>query len=52
MAKKWEYVIRVDDKDVWRGMNPKRKFEELKRKNPGKRVSIAWETHEDVLVCP
>ena len=52
MAKKWEYVIKVDKKPVWRGMDPKQKFEELKRKNPGKRVSIGWETREDVLVCP
>lgn len=51
MKKKWEYVIKVDDKIVWRGMNPKEKFKEIKKKNPNKKVSIAWLTHEDVLVC-
>ncbi len=49
--KKWEYVIRVNGKEKWRGMNPKEKFEEIKTKNPDKRVSVGWETHEDVLVC-
>ncbi|MBL7170361.1 MAG: hypothetical protein ISS48_05075 [Candidatus Aenigmarchaeota archaeon] len=51
MRKKWEYVIRLDNKEVWRGMNPKKKFFEIKKNNPDKRVSIVWETHEDVLVC-
>jgi hypothetical protein len=51
MEKKFQYVIKVDGKPVWRGLNVKRKFSELKRKNPAKRVGIAWETSEDVLVC-
>lgn len=49
--KKFGYVIKVEDKVVWKGMNPKKKFEEIKKKYKGKKVSIAWRTKEDVLVC-
>lgn len=48
---KFEYVIKVDKEDVWRGLNPKEVYKELKKQNPNKRVSIAWRTTEDVLVC-
>lgn len=50
MARKYEYVIRVDGKEVWRGKNPEGKFLELKKKNPKKRVSIAWQSDDDLLV--
>jgi len=48
---KFEYVIKVDKEDVWHGLNPKEVYKELKKQNPNKRVSIAWRTTEDVLVC-
>lgn len=51
MKKKFEYIIKVDGKEVWRGSNPKEKFWELKKKYPDKEVGIAWHTEEDVLVC-
>ncbi len=51
MKGQFGYVIKVDNKEVWHGLNPKKKFEEIKRKNRGKRVSISWRTKEDVLVC-
>lgn len=51
MEKKYEFVISVDNKEVWRGMNPKKKYVEIRKKNPKKRVSVSWQTHEDVLVC-
>jgi len=51
MKEKFGYVIRVDGRDVWEGRNPKRRFGEIKRQNPDKRVSIAWKTREKVLVC-
>jgi hypothetical protein len=47
---KFEYVIKVEGEEVWRGLNPKQKFEEIRRENPGKKVSIAWKIKEDVLV--
>lgn len=49
MERKYDYVIRVDGKDVWRGKDPKEKFMELKKKNPEKRVSIAWQSDDDLL---
>lgn len=48
---RFEYVIKVDGKEVWRGLNPKEKFDEIRKRNPGKEVSIAWETKEEVLIC-
>jgi len=51
MKKKFEYVIKVDEKEIWKGINPKEKYWEIKKKNPGKVVSVAWQTEEDVLVC-
>ncbi len=51
MEGKFEYEILVEKKPVWHGLNPKKKFEDIKKQNPGKRVSIAWKTKEDILVC-
>ena len=39
MEKKFEYAIKVDGKDIWHGLNPEKK------------VSVAWRTHEKVLIC-
>lgn len=49
--RKFEYVIHVNKKEVWRGLNPKEKYWDIKKKNPGKRVSVGWDTSEDVLIC-
>lgn len=46
---KFEYVIRVNGKEVWKGINPKQVYWEIKRANPEKRVSVAWEAKEDYL---
>lgn len=51
MERKFEFVIKINDKEVWRGMNPKEKYWEIKKKNPKKTVSVAWETKEDILIC-
>jgi len=51
MEKKFEFVIKVNGKEVWRGMNPKEMYWEIKKKNPGKKVSILWETKEQILVA-
>jgi len=50
MKKKFEYVIKVDDKIVWRGLNPKERYWEIKKQNPDKEVAIAWRTKEKVLI--
>ncbi len=50
MGRNYWYVIRVDGKEVWRGKNPKEKLIELKKENPNKRVSIAWQSDDDILV--
>ena len=49
--KKYEYVIFVDEKEVWRGQNPKEKFDEIRQKNPNKKVAIAWESGGDVIIA-
>jgi len=51
MEAKFEYEILVDGKIVWKGLNPEKVFDEIKKKNPEKKVGIAWRTKEDILVC-
>jgi hypothetical protein len=51
MKARYEYVILVDGKEFWHGLNPQTKFEELNRKYPKKEVALAWRTKADVLVC-
>lgn len=41
----------VDGKEVWRGLNPKKKFDEIRKKNPKKKVGIAWEPGDGVLIA-
>ncbi len=48
---KFEYVIKVDGKIVWRGLNPTKAFFEIKKQNIGREVAIAWRTKEKILVC-
>ena len=50
MGRNYWYVIRVDDKEVWRGKKTKGIYWEFKKKNPDKKVSIAWESDDDLLV--
>ena len=50
MERHYAYVIKVDEKEVWRGKKPKAKYFELKKQNPSKRVSIAWESDEDIVI--
>jgi hypothetical protein len=51
MEPKYEYEIIVENKVVWRGLNPEKAYDEIRKKNPGKKVGIAWRTKEDILVC-
>ncbi len=51
MEKRFEYVIKIDGKDVWHGLNPEEMFDEIMAKNPKKKISVAWRTHEKVLIC-
>ncbi|MGB2728933.1 MAG: hypothetical protein WBD09_10755 [Halobacteriota archaeon] len=37
MEKRFEYVIKVDGEDVWHGLNPEKKFDEIVAKNPKKK---------------
>ncbi len=48
---KFEYVIKVDGKEVWRGLNPTKAYDEISAKYPKSRVAIAWRTKEKILVC-
>ena len=51
MGRNYWYVIRVGGEEVWKGKHPpKGKLLELKKKTPDKRVSIAWESDDDLLV--
>lgn len=50
MARNYWYIIRVDGKEVWRGKKPQNRYWDLKKKNPNKKVSIAWQSDDDLLV--
>jgi hypothetical protein len=46
-----KYVIRIDGKIVWEGLNVEEVFRKIKRDNPDKRVALAWiPTKEEILV--
>ncbi len=52
IQKKFEYVIKIDGKIVWRGLNPKEIYWDFKKANPHKEVGIAWVTHDErLLIC-
>ena len=50
MGRNYWYVIKVDGEEVWRGKKPKERLIDFKKKNPNKRVSIAWESDDDLVV--
>jgi hypothetical protein len=46
-----KYVIRIDGKIVWEGLNVEEVVRKIKRDNPDKRVALAWiPTKEEILV--
>ncbi|HEY67552.1 MAG: hypothetical protein DRI79_11540 [Chloroflexi bacterium] len=47
----FEYIIKVDGQEVWRGLNVKNKYLEIARANPTRRVSISWRLPKAVLIC-
>ncbi len=49
--RKFEYIIKVEGKEVWRGPNPKNMFDEVRKKNPGKEVGISVEPGEEILIA-
>ncbi len=51
MEKRFEYEISVDDKVVWKGLNPTKVYDEIRKKYPDKEVAIAWKSKQDILVC-
>ena len=51
MKERFEYVVKVDGKDVWKGLNPTNAYLKIKKENPKKEVAIAWRTKEKILVC-
>lgn len=51
MEKRFEYEISIDDKVVWKGLNPTKVYDEIRKKYHGKEVAIAWKSKQDILVC-
>ncbi len=52
MQKKFEYIIKVNGKDVWRGPNPTEElFDKIRKKNPSKEVGIAIDPGEEILIA-
>ena len=52
IKKRFEYELSVEDKIVWRGLNPTRVYDEIRKRHLDKEVSIAWKSKQDILVCP
>ena len=51
MKKSFQYVIKVNGKIIWRGMNQRKKYLDLQKKYRRKSVSLVWVPREGVLVC-
>ena len=52
MKEKFEYIIKVDGKEVWRGVNPaKDLFDNIRKKYPKKEVGIAVDPGEQILIA-
>lgn len=49
--RKFAYTIKVEGKEVWRGPNPKKKFDEIRKKNPNKEVGIGIDPGEEILIA-
>jgi len=47
----FEYIIKVDGQEVWRGLDVKKKYIEIVQANPTRRVSISWRLPKAVLIC-
>jgi len=49
--KRFEYEILVNKKVVWRGLDPEKKFDEIRKKYPNKKVGITWKPGKGVLIA-
>lgn len=47
----YEYQIYVDGKLVWHGLNPEKIYEKIIKENPNKKVALAWELKEGILIA-
>lgn len=47
----YEYQIYVEGKLVWHGLNPEKIYEKLIKENPNKKVALAWELKEGILIA-
>jgi len=42
MRPKYEYEIKVENKVVWKGLNPKEVYSDIRKKYPNKKIGVAW----------
>ena len=47
----YEYQIYVDDKLIWHGLNPAIAYDDIVKKNPDKKISVAWKPKEGILIA-
>lgn len=51
MRPKYEYEIKIENKVVWRGLDPKKAYDEVRKKYPNKKIGIAWKSKNgDVII--
>jgi len=50
--RQFEYIIRVDGKEVWRGSEPTEElFDKIRKKNPSKEVGISINPGYNLLIA-
>jgi hypothetical protein len=44
------YIIKLDDRIIWRGKNLKSQIKRVKKKNPNNKISIIWKSDQEFLI--
>lgn len=51
MKPRYQYEIIIENKVMWRGLDPKQAYNEIKKKYPNKKIGIAWRAKDgDVII--
>ncbi len=51
MKPRYEYEMIVEKKVVWHGLNPKKAYDNVRKKYPNKKIGLAWKSKNgDVII--
>jgi len=51
MKETYKYEILVNGRVMWSGLNPRKKFDDICKKNPKSRIGIRWKAPRGVLIA-